>query len=83
MDNRTTENEFAQYLDALVSDKEDQPPEEILEHVEECLEYKFEVMEVVDVRSGGFLGSSITHRRRCVTIINGSLFLVITGLAFF
>ena len=81
-----TENEFAQYLDALVSDKEDQPPEEILEHVEECLECKFEVMEVrelVDVRSGGFLGSSITHRRRCVTIINGSLFLVITGLAFF
>lgn len=41
-----TENEIAQYVDALVSDKQDQLPEEILEHVEECVECKMEIIEV-------------------------------------
>lgn len=40
------EQELAQYVDALISDKQDHLPEEILEHVEECLECKLEVMEV-------------------------------------
>lgn len=41
-----TENEIAQYVDALVSEKQDQLPEEILQHVEECFECKADLLEV-------------------------------------
>jgi anti-sigma factor RsiW len=46
MESHLTENELAQYVDALLSDKQDQLPEEILEHVEECFECKMEIIEV-------------------------------------
>jgi hypothetical protein len=42
VDNHLTELELARYVDALVSDKQDQLPE----HVEECLECKVEIMKV-------------------------------------
>jgi hypothetical protein len=45
MNRHLAENEIAQYVDALVSNKQDQLPEKILEHVEECLECKKEIMD--------------------------------------
>jgi hypothetical protein len=47
MNKHPTEQELAQYVDALVLDKQDQLPEEMLEHVEECFECKVEVLEVL------------------------------------
>jgi len=44
-----TEMEIAQYVDALVAEKQDQLPKGILEHVEECLECKKEVIEILDL----------------------------------
>ena len=41
-----TEIEIAEYVDALVTDKQDQLPEDILEHVEECVLCKVEIIEM-------------------------------------
>lgn len=46
MEQRLTELEVTQYVDALASDKQDRLPEEILEHVEECFECKAEIVQV-------------------------------------
>lgn len=42
-----SEEEIAVYIDALVLDVQDHLPEEMKEHVVECLECKVEVMEVL------------------------------------
>lgn len=44
-----TEQELAQYVDALISDKQDQLSEEIGAHVEGCLECKVEIIEILDL----------------------------------
>ena len=41
------EQELAQYIDALMFDKQGQLPEYILEHVEECFGCKVEIREVL------------------------------------
>ena len=41
------ENKIAQYVDALSADTKDQLPEEILEHVAECLDCKVAIMGVL------------------------------------
>ena len=46
METHLTEQELAQYVDALVLDQQDQLPEEILEHVAERFECKVEIMGV-------------------------------------
>lgn len=57
------ENEIAQYVGALVLDRQDQLPEEILEHVEECYECKVEIMEVMEFIEaiGRLSGISFVH----------------------
>jgi hypothetical protein len=46
METHLTEQELAQYVDALVLNEPDQLPEEVLEHVAECFECKGEILEV-------------------------------------
>ena len=46
--NHLTENQLALYVDALVSYNQDQLPEEILEHVEECPDCKVTAMWAFD-----------------------------------
>ena len=49
MESHLSEQELAQYVDALVLDKEDELPQEVLEHVAECFECKIEIMEVFEL----------------------------------
>lgn len=49
------EQELAQYVDALIFDEQSRLPEYILEHVEECLVCKKEVMEALGLVE--FVGS--------------------------
>jgi hypothetical protein len=54
LESHLSEQELAQYVDALVLDKEDELPQEVLEHVAECFECKVEIMEVLEIiESGG------------------------------
>lgn len=48
MDKHLTEQELAQYVDALVLEKQDQLPEDMREHAAECRECKVEVMEIME-----------------------------------
>ena len=43
------EQELAQYVDALINDKQGQLPEYILQHVEECAECKIGITEVLEL----------------------------------
>ena len=52
MENHLPEEQLALYVDALVLDQQDQLPEEILEHVEECEECKMEVIGVRELIEG-------------------------------
>ncbi len=47
MEKHLTEEEIALYVDAIEAWKQDQLPAEILAHVEECLECKIEVVELL------------------------------------
>lgn len=46
MDRHLDENEIAQYVEAIEAGKQDELPEEIRAHVEECFECKVEVIEM-------------------------------------
>lgn len=46
MENHLSEEQLAIYIDALISDKQDQLPKKFLEHLEECFEGKVEELEV-------------------------------------
>jgi len=46
MERHLTEQEIAQYVDAIEAETANQLPENILAHVEECLECKIEIVEV-------------------------------------
>jgi hypothetical protein len=44
-----TEQELAQYVDALILDKQDQLPEEIRAHVADCVQRKKNIIETLEL----------------------------------
>jgi len=44
VENHLSENEIAQYMEALAANKQAQLPEKIMEHVEESFERKVEII---------------------------------------
>jgi hypothetical protein len=49
MERHLDENEIAQYVDAIEAGTVDRLPEEVLRHVEGCLECKGEIVEVMEL----------------------------------
>lgn len=49
METHMIKQELAQYVDALVLDQQDQLRNQILEHVEDCMNCKKEIIETLDL----------------------------------
>jgi hypothetical protein len=43
------ENEIAAYIEAIIAEKTDELPVNILDHVEECLECKKAIVDTVEI----------------------------------